>query len=96
MNVAEHDLSYELKLLSGWKYDDFDGFSMGYLLEKKLLHLEPFVGFTMTDGWVAYTKNFNVREQGAYIERELSPADAVAKLAIELFKNGILTREDKE
>jgi hypothetical protein len=104
MNVASKELCKELYELSGWNDPEqilwsraggHPEYTLGYLL-RKLMPYEPFVGLTLTDGWVAYTKNWNVNPSGVYIERENTPEDAAAKLAIELFKQGLLNNEEQE
>lgn len=95
MNVASPDLSQELYELSNWCPSERcngihyatspPSYDLGYVLRK----LPPGSRvFRATNGsWAA------VRSSHAKATWTETPEDAAAKLAIELFKQGILTKE---
>lgn len=114
--VAEsgHRISEELRELSGWEYDQVQGYSVGYLLRKLqvtstrewsngwLGYEVKFFWDEIDKDWVAQFKNTDIDDdkmfEGVpglvrYNESADTPEDAAAKLSIELFKQGVLTRE---
>ena len=98
MNVASLELSKELYELSGWEagymdwhYDEYvrrvgPKYDLGYLLRK--LPEQTHVYFTGTSWATTWNKPYKSRSTSSD-----SPENAAAKLAIELFKQGILTKE---
>lgn len=108
MNVASLKLCRELYVLSGWdEYDLAAGesltwymghkddsdfhiapmYDLGYLVRK--LPADRAVEYSLKYGWAA------VHETNREVMREEAdtPENAAAKLAIELFKMGVLTKE---
>lgn len=94
MNVASKELCQELYELSGWKGElpvhtvgakVFPAYQLGYLLSK-LNGFLPTVHQNEHQRWVAYS----TPRPGVY--EDDTPEDAAAKLAIELFKQGILMK----
>ena len=87
------ELANELKQLSGWEFDLDDSYSLSMLL-RKLPEKIPFNDSEITlrleiqwsGGWVAH---YGVYDWMSRIAN--TPEDAAAKLAIELFKQGIIT-----
>lgn len=93
-DVASLDLCKELYEVSEWEADAFrDGitpaYDLGYLLRKLPVHISIESHATL-DGkgsrW--YKAVDNSAEESC---RAVTPEDAAAKLAIELFKQGVLT-----
>jgi hypothetical protein len=101
MNTASLELCKELYELSGWNAPvvSMDGptprYDLGYLLRKlpkhvedQWLHIAP-----ITDNkWAAHYMMMGVKSAGQD-EWADTPEDAACKLAIELFKQGILVKE---
>lgn len=105
MNVASLELCKELYELSGWAPPDSDEiygwdneqlktkkivgyeYDLGYLL-RKLQPLEPMLS-TLGEGWECSALDVGRWEANV---RELTPEDAACKLAIELFKQGVLEK----
>lgn len=93
MHESDNGISYELQQLSGWLYDGRGGYSLGYLLWKlpktvvggEQLRIEASEGANLN--WCA--------EYGTLTyEFADTPEDALCKLAIELFKAGVLQKEN--
>lgn len=88
MKPASLKLCKELYELSGWEFDEVQGYSLDYLLRK--LPAQSSVNMMYTKGaeatymqkkpWIRVTAN--------------TPADALCKLAIALFKEGKLCKEE--
>lgn len=85
-NVASMELSDELFKLSGWPQDKATGYSLGYLLRKlpraAIVSLPPKYRASIYVTGVTDELVFDAD----------TPEDAACKLAIELFKQGILTK----
>jgi hypothetical protein len=87
-NVASKELSRELWELSSWPHDVAYGYSLGYLLRK--LHSPSLQLETTPSGrWVCRSIQ--------YLNQQVAdtPEDAAVKLAILLFKQGVLPTKDK-
>lgn len=86
---SSFDLANQLKELSGWEFDQVQGYSCGFLL-RKLPLLTYIYGIHDLGGdvWVAETPHMlQINEQ-----RADTPEDAFCQVAIDLFKQGILTK----
>ncbi|MDQ0868995.1 hypothetical protein QFZ70_001468 [Arthrobacter sp. V1I9] len=106
MNVASPELSEDLYALSNWcPSERCNGihyatspppYYLGYLLRKlPSLNATGYVQLTKTRD--AYHALYTINGKDRISEvLEVTPEDAVAKLAIELFKQGILTRDGDE
>lgn len=89
-------------VLATWVENSTPAYDLGYLLRKLPPYLEPIysqtgskaAGLKMYKSRVGY--RFGYQHYPDLNVRESLPENAICKLAIELFKNGILTREDKE
>ena len=80
-------LSEELKDVSGWGYDQVQGCSLGFLMRKLPLWSE----LEKTDA--GYRAMIFWRGENIQFEAN-TPEDAACKLAIELFKAGVLKSPD--
>jgi hypothetical protein len=100
-DVASLELCRELYELSGWKTFAMErglaedrpidpAYDLGYLLRKLQRNHVELVGLT-TGEWTARAYWHSTEQARA--EYADTPEDAAAKLAIELFKQGILTKE---
>lgn len=99
MAVASLELCKELHTLSGWEtpLDQFHynegeplpAYDLGYLLRKLQRNHVELYGLT-TGEWTARAYWHSTEQARA--EYADTPEDAAAKLAIELFKQGILTK----
>lgn len=87
MYESSADLANELKLLSGWEFDQVQGYSLGYLM-RKLQGNEVQIYEQVGERWTCLIG------EGDYATNGDTPEDAAARLAVELFKQGILHRED--
>lgn len=100
MNVANLDLCRELYELSGWTDNDhhrylgegeeIPAYDLGYLLRK----LQPFNAADLQwlgGKWAAQAVIFGTQPKSERTEAD-TPEDAACKLAIELFKQGVLTK----
>lgn len=93
MNESSNDISYELQQLSGWLYDGRGGYSLGYLLEK----FTTLPRATELISPVEHPrKKWLCRYWGGIGEEANIAENAACKLAIELFKQGILKPSNKE
>lgn len=102
MNVASLSLCKELHELSGWDSPHLSGetvngkrayprYDLGYLLRKLPPH--SYVGQHGNSGYTSWNTDFAIKLQQPQLEFEATagtPEDAVCRLAIELFKQGIL------
>lgn len=87
MHESSNDISYELQQLSGWLYDGRGGYSLGYLLRKLPTRSVYTLYVANIDG------SWSIDGMGKTIA-DATPENAAAKLCIELFKKGILTKAD--
>lgn len=106
IDVSSWQLTQELQKLSGWEPDAYDkfksqtGFSLGYLLRKlpsvidgERMHYDLYLRKWSDGTWSAYY-NSDVRASLDAPDADAdTPEDAACKLAIELFKQGILTNK---
>jgi hypothetical protein len=96
---SSSDVSLELRKLSGWQYDQFGGYSLGYLLRKLPAHILSAKHEEQTwlfverddDGYGAGYQTVEGKTWELYCVAD-NPEDALAKLAIELFKQGVLKK----
>src|SRR5947209_2219391 len=104
-------LSDELKELSGWEWDQVDGYSLAFLLRKLPDH-DPETGGRVvahiereseassyqTFSWIArwYIVNDDGSTGGYAHGASDTPEDAAAKLCCILFQQGILTRKGEK
>lgn len=107
MHVANLDICKELYELSGWWDDDENGarpgepyYCLGYLLRKLPSSTTIFKNTsTFKDGvhtsYEAIYKYEVLGDLASIWDRADTPEDCAVKLAIELFKSGVLTREEK-
>lgn len=100
MNVTSKELCQELYELSGWEEDTHDWwgenktylaprYTLGYLLRKLHDVRPPNKERTVALDWFGEKCEALSFGLTAY---EATPEDATAKLAIELFKQGVLTK----
>ena len=105
MNVASLEVSKELYELSGWKDDSclevsgwinaktpVYGYSLGYLLRKVMAADIGEIGVWTRSNSIAALANIEDLEEHTLVDDQRTLEDTVAKLAIELFKQGNLTR----
>lgn len=103
----EHGILYLTQLPSivrGKEDDDFKpAYTLGYLLRRLPMRLPADPGYWLTVGpfdeerWGASYLNGNTNPpQLLFNTWTYTPEDAAAKLAIELFKQGVLTRDGDE
>lgn len=75
---------------------DIPAYALGYLLRKLPRHIYGGQYFSLEnvlqDGWGAGYQEYG--EYDSYYNDADTPEDAVAKVVIELFKQGVLTREE--
>lgn len=106
MNVANRELSQELYELSGWEEDTHDWYganktylapryTLGYLIRKLpnfiSVGVESFVMTSGKRGYFAEHDDYTPSHEFRFVAD--TPEDAACKLAIELFKQGVLSRE---
>lgn len=107
MHESSADLANKLKGMSGWEFDQVQGYSLGYLLRKLprmfdynqqavFLELVPLV--TSDDWHIAYvtTRGGNPKANKTHYTdlfefRADFPENAACLLAIKLFEQGVLT-----
>lgn len=82
--IFKHDRDYE----NGYRTDT-PAYDLGYLLRM----LPPFTAVQKSD--VDFNANFAHNDGKLEVFRADTPEDAACRLAIELFKQGILTKEGK-
>lgn len=87
-DIASLELATELKELSSWKYDHINSYTLGFLLRKlpeSNREYDVVLRFSKTTKlWRCSLKGY---DHGRAAD---TPEDATCKLAIELFKQGIL------
>jgi|SRR5882724_2237685 len=106
MNVASLELCKELYELSGWNDpdgglwgpDEIEGYTLDYLFNKLPAMIVDKQGYP---SWIKIAAYTDTKFQAAYGIKKYrqfadSPKHAACKLAIELFKQGVLKRESEK
>lgn len=97
MTVASRELRKELYELSDWQNECEGIWPMGYDLSFLLRKLQQFGVSIRANGfgtWEAETDSAELGDEHEQLEQTWNiPEDAVTKLAIELFKDGILPKD---